>query len=252
MLRKTLRCLACLIAVLCLVSAAWAGFTLEQVMGYSFPDHLVSAVKSDRVAWVFNQRGVRNIWVADAPGFSAHVITHYTADDGQDIPALALTPDGATAVYVRGTELFEDNSEVTNPTSNVHGAKHQVWAVDVPGGEPRLLGAINCTGEDCEDLQVSPDGKSVAWAGKKELWIAPVAGGSASRQLAEVRGENMGPRRLSATLVAGWEASRIRAPAGQRARIAIHTGAPASLGDLGGGCHDRRGTPGLAQRSGHG
>ncbi|HEV2116380.1 MAG TPA: prolyl oligopeptidase family serine peptidase [Terriglobales bacterium] len=194
MLPKTLRCLSCLIAVLCLVSAAWAGFTLEQVMSYSFPDHLVSAAKSDRVAWVFNQRGVRNIWVADAPGFGAHAITHYTADDGQDIPALALTPDGATAVYVRGTELFEDNSEVTNPTSNVHGAKHQVFAVDVAGGEPRLLGDINCTGEDCEDLQISPDGKSVAWAGKKELWIAPVARGGAARQLAEARGENVSPR----------------------------------------------------------
>ena len=194
MLHKSLRSIACLIAVVCLASAAWAGFTLEQVMSYSFPDHLVAAAKSNRVAWVFNQRGVRNIWVADAPGFSPHAITHYTADDGQDIPALALTPDGAIAVYVRGTELFEDNADVTNPTSNVRGAKHQVWAVDVAGGEPRLLGDISCAGEDCEDLQVSPDGKSVAWAGKKEVWIAPVAGGKAAQQLAQVRGENVDPR----------------------------------------------------------
>jgi len=194
MLPKSLRCVAYFAAVICLTSAAWAGFTLEQVMSYSFPDHLVAAAKSNRVAWVFNQRGVRNIWVADAPEFSARAITHYTGDDGQDIPALALTPDGRTVVYVRGTELFEDNAEVTNPTSNVHGAKHQVWAVDVAGGEPRLLGEINCTGEDCEDLQISPDGKSVAWAGKKELWVAPVAGGKAAQQLAEVRGQNVSPR----------------------------------------------------------
>ena len=193
MLHKSLRVL-CLAAVSCLASAAWAGFTLEQVMSYSFPDHLVAAAKSDRVAWVFNQRGVRNIWVAEAPDFSARAITRYTADDGQDIPALALTPDGATAVYVRGTELFEDNAEVTNPTSSVKGAKHQVWAMDVAGGEPRLLGDINCTGEDCEDLQISPDGKWVAWSGKKEVWIAPVAGGKPARQLAEVRGENVSPR----------------------------------------------------------
>jgi dipeptidyl aminopeptidase/acylaminoacyl peptidase len=194
MLQNNLRRLACLLAVLCLVPAAWAGFTLEQVMSYSFPDHLVAASRSDRVAWVFNQRGVRNIWVADAPGFSARAITHYTADDGQDIPALALTPDGRTAVYARGTELFEENAEVTNPTSSVHGQKHQVWAVDVAGGEPRLLGEITCTGEGCEDLQISPDGKWVAWAGKKELWIAPVAGGAAARQVAEVRGQNLSPR----------------------------------------------------------
>jgi dipeptidyl aminopeptidase/acylaminoacyl peptidase len=194
MLHKTLRRLGCFAAVLCLTSAAWAGFTLEQVMSYSFPDHLVSAAKSNRIAWVFNQRGVRNIWVADAPEFTARAITHYSADDGQDIPALALAPDGATAVYVRGTELFEDNAEVTNPTSNVKGAKHQVWAADVAGGEPRLLGEITCAGEECEELQISPDGKWVAWAGKKEVWIAPVTGGEPARRLAEVRGANVSPR----------------------------------------------------------
>src|SRR5690348_3545268 len=193
MLRKNLRGFACLTAVLCLVSAAWAGFTLEQVMSYSFPDHLVAAAKSDRVAWVFNQRGVRNIWVADAPDLRAHPITHFSTDDGQDIPALVLTPDGGTAVYVRGTELFEDSTDVTNPTSNVHGAKHEVWAVEVAGGEPRLLGEINCAGEECEDLQISPDGKTVAWAGKKEVWIAPVAGGKA-QQLAQVRGDRKSTR----------------------------------------------------------
>ena len=142
MFPKTLRRFACFAAVLCVVPTAWAGFTLKQVMSYSFPDHLVAAARSNRVAWVFNQRGVRNIWVADAPGFEAHAITHYTEDDGQDIPALALTPDGRTAVYARGTELFGESAEATNPTSNVHGAKHEVWAVDVAGGERQLLGEI--------------------------------------------------------------------------------------------------------------
>jgi len=194
MLHKMLRRFACLIAILCLASAAWAGFTLEQVMSFSFPDHLVAAAKSDRVAWVFNQRGVRNLWVAEAPDFKAHALTHYTQDDGQDVAGLALTPDGSTAVYTRGTQLFEDSEDVTNPTSNVRGAKHQVWAVDISGGEPRLLGEINCNSEDCEDLQISPDGKWVAWAGKKEIWIAPVAGGSPVRQLAQVRGANVSPR----------------------------------------------------------
>lgn len=194
MFPKTLRRFACFAAVLCVVPAAWAGFTLKQVMSYSFPDHLVAAARSNRVAWVFNQRGVRNIWVADAPGFEAHAITHYTEDDGQDIPALALTPDGRTAVYARGTELFGESAEATNPTSNVHGAKHEVWAVDVAGGERQLLGEITCGSEECEDLRISPDGKWVVWAGKKELWIAPVGGGSAARKLAEVRGENASPR----------------------------------------------------------
>src|SRR5437762_5828618 len=69
-----------LVCVLCLVPACWASFTLEEVMSYSFPDHLVAAPKAARVAWVFNQRGARNVWTADAPKFEARAITHYTAD----------------------------------------------------------------------------------------------------------------------------------------------------------------------------
>jgi hypothetical protein len=39
---------------------------------------------------------------------------------------------------------------------------------DVNRGEPRLLGDIGCDKEDCEDLQVSPAGKSVVWPTKAD------------------------------------------------------------------------------------
>src|SRR5215468_2955595 len=81
------------------------GFTLEQVMSSPFPTNLTSAARANRIAWVFNSKGERNVWVADAPGFQARQVTHYQGDDGQDIFSLRLTPDGKTAVYARGSEL---------------------------------------------------------------------------------------------------------------------------------------------------
>ena len=63
--------------------------------------------------------------------------------------------------------------------------KQQAWAINVSGGEPRLLGDVGCNEEGCEDLQISPDGKNVVWSGKKHLWIAPI--GTGPFQLGEWR-----------------------------------------------------------------
>ncbi len=158
-------------------------------MSSPFPTALTSAAKANRIAWVFDSKGERNIWVADAPDFAARQITHYQGDDGQDIFAVKLTPDGKTVVYARGSEL-NGEGHVANPTSEIKEPKQQVWAVDVEAGKPRLLGDMGCGEEDCEDIQISPDALTAVWVGaKRHLWIANIAGDKPARQLTELRGE---------------------------------------------------------------
>src|SRR5207249_230942 len=91
----------------CMLAAALENqsFTLEQVMSSPFPSELTFAKHNGRVAWVFNQRGERNVWVADAPGLEPRLVTHYQGDDGEEISSLRLTPDGHAVVYARGTEI---------------------------------------------------------------------------------------------------------------------------------------------------
>src|SRR5947207_7306207 len=72
--------------------------------------------------------------------------------------------------------------------------KQQAWAVDVSGGEPRLLGDVGCNEEGCEDLQVSPDGKNVVGPAKKHPWIPPIDGKKKAEQLEESLGESDRPR----------------------------------------------------------
>jgi dipeptidyl aminopeptidase/acylaminoacyl peptidase len=170
------------------------GFTLEQVMSAPFPTGLTAAAKANRIAWVFNSKGERNVWIADAPEFAARQVTHYQGDDGQDIFSLRLTPDGKTVVYARGSELNREGN-VANPSSDLKEPKQQVWAAEVDGGKPRLLGEMGCNQEDCEDIEVSPDGSWAAWSGPKHhLWVAPVAGDKPARQLTELRGEESEPQ----------------------------------------------------------
>src|SRR6185437_4008215 len=94
-------------AMVMMVSAFGQGFTVEQAMNYPFPDELTAAAHGERVAWVFNVRGARNVWAADGPDFAARQVTHYSGDDGMPIASLRLTPDGNTIVYARGSETNE-------------------------------------------------------------------------------------------------------------------------------------------------
>ncbi len=173
--------------------AASSGFSLEQVMSSPFPTNLVTAQSAGRIAWVFTAKGERNVWVADAPNFEAHAVTHYTGDDGMPLAALKLTPDGRTAVYARGTEA-NGAGEIADPTSNVEKRTQQVWAVDIDKGEPRLLGEMGCEEEGCEDIQISPSGEFAVWPAKKQLWIAPISGKEKAKALTFARGNNAQPK----------------------------------------------------------
>jgi dipeptidyl aminopeptidase/acylaminoacyl peptidase len=199
--RKLCLYLVFLLAFVCapLISAvlAQSSFSLEQVMSSPFPSQLVAAAHANRVAWVFDAEGVRNVWVAAGPDFarSPRAITHYREDDGQPIASLQLTPDGKTVVYAVGTE-WNDAQESANPASWTKGAKQEVFAfdVDAKNASPRLLGEMGCPDEGCEDIEISPDGKLAVWSAKKKLWLASVDGQQQAKELASVRGSSVEPR----------------------------------------------------------
>jgi Tol biopolymer transport system component len=198
MLRSTARLVLAICLVLATAKPGLAQFTLEQVMGAPFSSDLTAAEHGPRVAWTMNIRGVRNIWIAEAPNFTARQLTNYREDDGQPLASLRLTADGRTVLYVRGSEA-NTSGEVADPTSAGEQRKQQVWAIDVDGSaQPRLLGEMGCDDEGCEDIEISPDGKRAVWATKKQLWIADIQGPASekgnAKQLAFFRGSNEQPR----------------------------------------------------------
>src|SRR5688572_25092152 len=77
-------------------------FSVEQILGFPSPENLIASPVGSTIAWTFNERGVRNIYVADAPNFEARRITSYAEDDGQELTQLSFSRDGRAIVYVRG------------------------------------------------------------------------------------------------------------------------------------------------------
>ena len=175
------------------LSAHAGTFTLQQVLGSPFPYGLVVASHTTRIAWVFNTQGSRNVWIADGSNFAARQVTHYSGDDGEPIASLRLTPDGRAIVYVRGTEINQAG-RVAAPTNDLNPRKQMVWAMDVDGESPHTLGEMGCAEEDCEDLEISPDGQFAVWSARKQLWIAPISGTTPAHQLTDIPGNTVSPQ----------------------------------------------------------
>jgi dipeptidyl aminopeptidase/acylaminoacyl peptidase len=172
--------------------AACAGaqtpFTLEQILSAPFPSAPVVSPSGGKIAWVYNARGVRNVWVAGPPEYRGRSVTAYTQDDGQEISELQWTPDGREVVYVRG-EGANAAGEYPNPTNDPKGAEQQVWVVALEGAAsekaPRLIGEGN-------QPAVSPKGGLVTFVRKGQIWSAPLDGKEKAEQLIHARGQNGG------------------------------------------------------------
>jgi len=132
--------LALLGAAIAFARPTQADFTMAQVLGYPYPVTLVASKQGDRIAWVLDERGVRNIWVAQGPKFDPHQVTDYTADDGQELTQLTFSPDGKYLVYVRGGDHDANwpppGGLQPDPDSNPIQPHVTIWAIALPDGKP--------------------------------------------------------------------------------------------------------------------
>ena len=141
---------------------------LHDVLGLPFASELVAAPMHDRVAWVLNESGPRNIWMAHAQAGStedARRLTCYCDDDGMEVGQLRWTPGGDAVIFARGTVLSDDHPPT--PTSAPHGPRGPaLWAARLNGsGSPQPIG----TGHSPE---VSPGNAEVAWIHQGQVWHA--------------------------------------------------------------------------------
>jgi len=158
-----------ILATVLLVPAAFAGsFTLEQVLSAPFPADLVAAPGGGKVAWMLNEHGARNVWMAAAPDYKGVRLTSYTEDDGQDVGQLAWTPDGHAVVYVRGGDLEFLGRPDPNPAVNPAGVEQAIWIVS-PGEAPRKIAGGHSPA-------VSPKGDQVAYLHDGQVYTAPLEG----------------------------------------------------------------------------
>lgn len=149
-------------------------------MSAPFPSELTVCRTAGKIAWVLDENGARNIWVAEAPEYKGRRLTRFTADDGQEIADISWTPDAGSLVYVRGGD-FEMHRDNPNPASLAEGVEQAVWIVPLSGEAPRKI-------SEGRAPAVSPGGDKVAFIKGGEVWSAALTGEPKPAQLMHEKG----------------------------------------------------------------
>src|SRR5258705_9780413 len=144
---------------------AQQSFTLEQILSTPFPSDLTAAKSVPRIAWALDEKGKRNIYVAEAPDFKARRLTSYIEEDGQELSAPQFSADANTIVYTRGGGKNR-TGQSPNPTSNPAGAEEAVFQLSWRGGDPQKIDAGH-GGENSKK-------KNFPHFRHGELWLRPL------------------------------------------------------------------------------
>lgn len=164
--------------------------TVGDFISPGFPYALVSADAADRIAWIEYERGMRNVYTAEAPQFVPVRLTSFGEDDGIDLQSLQISSDGEIITFIRG---HTPNREgwIANPASDPRGSERAVWAASTQGGNPWRVSAAR-------DYVLSSDGRWVAFSRDGQIHRAPVNSGAvaptrASAPFFTAYGENSAP-----------------------------------------------------------
>ncbi len=169
-----------LIVILSAISIAFSQVTIDNLLNVPFPTGLTSSNDGKRIAWVFNDQGVRNIYVADAPDFTARKVTTYNQDDGQEISAVQFTHDNAKIIFIRGGAP-NSAGELPNPIAIQPNVERAIWIMNVDGSELKRL----ATGFY---PKLSPDGKSMAYLNAGQVWLVKIDSAGTGKKLFHSRG----------------------------------------------------------------
>lgn len=171
---------------------AQRSFTVEQIKSYPFPNELTAAASGSRIAWALDERGLRNLLVAEGPEWKARQLTAYKIDDGQELTSIAISGDGKYVVFVRGGEHSANwEGPPPNPTSNPIAPKVQIWSVpftcSASACEPKMLA-------EGDEPELSPSGDRVAFVKERQIWIVPTDGSAPAKKLFSANGNLDSPK----------------------------------------------------------
>ena len=180
-----------LLPLFVVVFSATFGFgnelTIEQLLSSRFPSESVVSPSGNGFAWVVNDRGVRNLWIARAPAFEARQITRYKLDDGIELTNLQWCLEDSAVIYVRGGAP-NSNGELPNPLSNAGGVDRELWLAPITGDSSIVVNKGHSP-------LVHPDGQRVAFIDDKavklvDLKSADDSGSYEAQEILKARGSN--------------------------------------------------------------
>jgi dipeptidyl aminopeptidase/acylaminoacyl peptidase len=132
------------------------GFSVEQILSSPFPSSLTAASSGQPIAWVFNNQGIGNIWMAKGPDFKARQITQFKKDDGRPIRICG---------FVENKSLLFSKNFRFNPDQNPLPDKgSKLFLLNLSTGEMKKIA-------DTGNCVISPDSDLLAYTSGEAMYV---------------------------------------------------------------------------------
>lgn len=141
-----------LLILLCIPAFAQS---ISDYLSAPFPTGLVASPDGKSIAWVFNDKGERNVFFAKAPDYESKKLTEYEGDNGVDLGPLVFSPDGNTLLFVRGNSR-NPAGQPANPAQLQENTDKKIYHLDLESGKIRWFAPGTSP-------VFSPDGENIAY-----------------------------------------------------------------------------------------
>ncbi|UCE69661.1 MAG: S9 family peptidase [Flavobacteriaceae bacterium] len=145
------------------MSQIYGQYELEDLLGAPYTESLKASPDGSHLAWVVNEKGVRNLWYSPVQDQVPVKLTDYTADDGLDLALQVVLPE--IILYVRGNGNNRDG-EPANPSSLPEVPLRQLLRVDVSSKRVDTLAAASAA-------VLAPDGRGLLFSKGKKVYHIP-------------------------------------------------------------------------------
>lgn len=141
-------------------------FSFESIKSHPFPTELIRSNKGNKLAWALDEKGIRNIYVAEGPSFEPRKLTSFAEDDGQEITSISISDDGKWVLFVRGGDHGAnfDLLKPVNPNGNTEPQSVRVMQIAFNGGPIRII-------SEGDDPVISPNNEVLAFIKEGQPWI---------------------------------------------------------------------------------
>lgn len=153
---------------------------MEDLLAAPFYNNIAVTGKGNRAAWLCNERGVRNIQMAESPDWKVHTLTAFTDDNGLEISDLKWNPDGSTLFFVQGNSPQVRATQPHNPAHLLGGTAPVIWQLTPDNAQPTKIGPGTAP-------TFSPDGQRLVFLRAGQVWIKNLSDTISAKQLCQVR-----------------------------------------------------------------
>jgi len=95
-----------------------------------FPSDLIANHQGNEIAWVFNNKGSRNIFISNPAKNDWQQITNYIGDDGIEINSLQYAPNDSVIYFLRGNSM-NGKGEAANPAQLQYSTEQNIFSVSL-------------------------------------------------------------------------------------------------------------------------